>query len=431
MVYHPREGRPSRHHMPLPWHRAMSRRDLLRYGAGAFVGAKLLAACGESETVGAGASANRVRIGTPERPVEQPIFDDNAPIDSGLEPEAGPLKIYNWADYIWVRVLKDFAEEFGVDYELTTFYNLEEATRKLRTGDLRFDVFFPTAEIIPKFVAGKLLQPLNHDYLPNLGANVWPRLRDPHYDLGSRYTIPYAVYQTGFGWRTDIVDIEPETMSNPWEVFWDPAHRGKVGLYDDYRETIGIGLYRSGINDINTGDPDAIEQAKSSLLELVDAVNIRYTIDGAYAKMPEGKFGLHHAWSGDVVGAQYYFPKGEDPETLRFFWPPRSNVSEAGGYVSNDSLAIPRNAENPVLAHMFLNYLLDNKVALKNFGWLGYQPPLTSIKPDSLVSDGYVMANVANAVIEESDFNLGQVPIQLAPDIDTRWLNAWSEVQAG
>ncbi|MGH2736782.1 MAG: ABC transporter substrate-binding protein, partial [Actinomycetota bacterium] len=223
----------------------MSRRDLLRYGAGSLVAVKLLAACGEADTVGSASSANGIKIGTPDDPVRQPLFDDNGPIDSGLEPEAGPLKIYNWADYLWVRVLKDFAEEFGVDYELTTFYNLEEATRKLRTGDLKFDVFFPTAEVIPKFVAGKLFQPLNHDYLPNLKANVWPRLQDPYYDLGSGYTVPYAVYQTGFGWRTNIVDVEPETMSNPWELFWDPAYRGKVGLYDDYRETFGIGLYRN------------------------------------------------------------------------------------------------------------------------------------------------------------------------------------------
>ena len=27
-------------------------------------------------------------------------------IESGLEPEEGPLRVYNWADYIYTRVLK-------------------------------------------------------------------------------------------------------------------------------------------------------------------------------------------------------------------------------------------------------------------------------------------------------------------------------------
>ena len=308
---------------------------------------------------------------------------------------------------------------------------MEEATRKLRTGDLQFDVFFPTAEVLPKFVAGKILQPLNHDYLPNLAANVWTELQDPYFDVGSRYTVPYTVYQTGIAWRTDMVDADIESLENPWDVFWDSQYSGVTGLYDDFRETIGVGLYRSGNNDINTGDQEALNAARDALMELVDLVNVRYTIDGAYAGMPEGKFGLHHSWSGDVVGAQYYFPKGGDPSILRFLWPPKSEASTAGGYISNDSLAIPANAENPVLAHMFLNYLMDEEVALKNFSWLGYQPPLNGILPDKLVGDGYVPENVASAIIAKEDFSMGQIPVQLAPEVESLWLDAWSQVQSG
>ena len=37
-------------------------------------------------------------------------------------------------------------------------------------------------------------------------------------------------------------------------------------------------------------------------------------------------------------------------------------------------------ATKPVIAHRFLNYLLDNKVAYDNFaGYVGYQPPITAI----------------------------------------------------
>jgi spermidine/putrescine transport system substrate-binding protein len=236
----------------------MSRREALRLIAGTAAAGGLLVGCGSG---GGSSSASRVVIGTREDPAKQPLFDDNPMIDSGLEPEKGPLRLYNWADYIYTRVLKDFEKEFGVEVELTTFYNLEEATRKLRTGKVAFDVFVPTAEIVPKFVAGKLLQPLNHDYLPNLKKNVWPMLASPYYDKGSRYTIPYTVYLTGIGWRTDKVSADVAAMDNPWEAFWDPEYKGIAGLYDDYRETIGVGLYRDGITEINGDNPDDLKAA--------------------------------------------------------------------------------------------------------------------------------------------------------------------------
>jgi spermidine/putrescine transport system substrate-binding protein len=402
----------------------------MRLGAGTAVSASILAACGGGGESTSSGSADGIVIGTPQNPVKQPLFDDNPPIESDLEPEAGPLKLYNWADYIWPRVLKDFENEFGVEVELTTFYNLEEATRKLRTGEVSFDVFFPTAEIIPKFVAGQLLQPLNHDYLPNLEKNVMPIVASPYYDQESRYTVPYTLYQTGIGWRSDLIDEDISQRENPWEAFWDPQYKDVVGLYDDYRETIGVGMYYNGDTDINSAEAGILEPARDSLIELIDLVNIRYTIDGAYAKIPEGKFSMHHAWSGDMIGAQYYFPKGGDPDTLRFVWPPKTDGG-AGGYISNDALGVIKGAENPVLAHLFLNFMLSEKYGMKNFGWLGYQPPLKTLDPDTLVKDGWVPEPLATAIIVEDDYEFGQSPVQLTPAEDRAWLDAWSAVQAG
>jgi spermidine/putrescine transport system substrate-binding protein len=409
----------------------MSRREMLRVTAGSVVAARILAACGGGNGNGGSSSAGGLVIGTPENPVQQPLFDDNPMIESGLEPEAGPLRVYNWADYIFRSVVKDFEKEYGVEVELTTFYNLEEATRKMRTGEVNYDVFFPTAEVIPKFVAGKLLQPLNLDYIPNLGKNILPRLADPYYDQGSRYTVPYVMYTTGIGWRDDLISDDIAGMDNPWEAFWNPDYKNKVGLYDDYRETIAVGMYKNGIMDINSGDAESLETAKNSLIELVDLVNVRYSIDGAYVKMPEGKLGIHHAWSGDLVNAQYYFPKGGDPSVLRFAWPPKETGNAQGGYISNDSMAVVKGAENPVLAHHFLNFLMSEKYGLKNFSWLGYQPPLKSLDPATLVKDGWVPEALSTAVIEESDFALGQAPVQLTAEADAAWLDTWTQVQSG
>jgi spermidine/putrescine transport system substrate-binding protein len=219
-------------------------------------------------------------------------------------------------------------------------------------------------------------------------------------------------------------------MDNPWEAFWDPEYKGLVGLYDDYRETIGVGMFKSGITEINSANPDDLKAAQNNLIELTDLVDIRYTIDGAYSKLPEGVFGIHHAWSGDMIYAPYYMPKGDDPSVLRYVWPPKAQGG-AGGYVSNDNLAVLNGAENPVLAHMFLNYMLDNKVAIKNFGWNGYQPPVNALESGKLVEDGTIVKNLETTVIVQSDFDIGQTPEQLTPDEDKRWLEVWSRVQQG
>jgi len=434
MVFHPRQHWPGRRaRMDELWGRALRRRDFLRLTGGSALAA-VLAACGGN---GGGPSGNggiettEVQVGTPDNPITHPITDDNPPIESGLEPEDGPLRIYNWADYIWPRVLNDFADEYGVEFELTTFYNLEEAIRKLRTDDVSFDIFFPTAENIPKVVAGGILQPLNHDYLPNLQANIWPRLTDPFYDSGSGYTVPYAVYQTGIGWRTDMIDTDIESMDNPWQAFQDPAHRDITGLYDDYRETMGVGVYMAGSTDINTDDPSLIEESKQELLRSVRDVNVAFTIDGAYIKLPEASLGLHHAWSGDLAAAPYYAPRGVDPTALRYLWPPNAPNANTGGYVSNDAIGIPSNAEHPVLAHHFLNYMLDRDVALKNFSWVLYQPPLVDLDPEQLVTDEYIPDYLTSTLVFEEDFGVGQLPLQLPPSVDANWIRAWAEVQSG
>jgi spermidine/putrescine transport system substrate-binding protein len=405
----------------------MSRRDALRLIAGTALAGGLLAGCGSD---GGASSASRLAIGTRENPAEQPLFDENPRIESGLQPEKGPLRVYNWADYINPEVLKGFTKEFGTEVEVTTFYNTQEATQKLRTGKVSFDVYFPTQDDLPKYVGGKLLQPLNRDYLPNL-KNVWPMLADPFYDKGSRYTVPYTIYTTGIAWRTDMVSEDVAGMSNPWEAFWNPDHKGIAGLYDEMRDALSVGMYRDGLTAINAANPDHIEAARDNLLELQDLVDIRYTIDGAYSRLPEGIFGLVHAWSGDAVLATQYLPDKGDASLLRYAWPPKTTGDKVGGAVANDCMAVLKNAENPVLAHMFLDYVLDETVALRNFSWLGYQPPMKSLVPGELVKEGLIPENLSSTIVEQEDYSMGQTGRMLTPEQERRWLDAWSQVQQG
>jgi len=422
MVYHPRD----------PAHRSVSRRDFLRRSLAAGVSlptaAAILAACGgdnKGPTSGNGDGVDFDLTPTPDSPVKYPIYDDNPMIASDLEPETNTtFTIFNWIDYLWPKKLRDFGEKYGVEVEYTTFYNSETAVERIRSGELQADVYFPTYDYLPRLVAAKLMQPLNHDYLPNV-ANLWPSIQSPFYDEDSQYSVPYTIYTTGIEYLRPEVAKVPEDYDNPYDIFWDGANAGKVGLYDEYREVFSMALLRNGVEDINTADAAAIEQAKQDIIEAIATTEARLTINGAYAKLPAGTFYVHQSWSGDTVAAQYYGANGYKAADLGFWFPGE------GGVIGNDMMSIPANAKNPVLAHLFLNYMLEDKTGLQNFGWVGYQPPLTSIEPGSLIADGWVRENIEQAIVTQAQFETNKLILPLDPEADAVYLDAWEEITSG
>jgi spermidine/putrescine transport system substrate-binding protein len=405
------------------WRRDLSRRDFLRKSAAVSMTlsgtAVVLGACSTSAVT---ARNDDLELARPDSPVTLPIHDDNPPLEDGLEPEPGAtLRIYNWEEYLWPRIVDEFAARYDVKVEISTFDDMDDAMATLRSGS-SFDVFFHRTDVISRLVADKLLQPLNHNYIPNLTTNIWPVYRNPFYDQGARYGVPYTVYTTGIVWRTDRVDEDIATLSNPYEIFWDSRYRGRIHLLDDYRETISMVLLKNGITDLNTSDKAALATVSGDLAGLANIVSA-LDID-AYKDVPRGEAWIHHAWSGDAIASQYYFPEREDPSVLRYWFPP-----DGGGAVANDCMGVLRNAKSPVLAHLFIDYLLDNDVATRNFGWNGYQPPQVKLRPSQMVSDGYVPAQLRNTITRRSSFNRGFMEMELSPEADDRWHRVWEEFE--
>ena len=55
-------------------------------------------------------------------------------IAAGLDPESGPLRIYNWNGYLDPKIKKGFGKEYGVDVEETFFSTTDEAVAKIASG---------------------------------------------------------------------------------------------------------------------------------------------------------------------------------------------------------------------------------------------------------------------------------------------------------
>jgi spermidine/putrescine transport system substrate-binding protein len=412
---HPREGwQPDGTRRPPE----LSRRQALRRGLAAALlaggGASVLDACAPY-LVG----PNNIPLPRPSHPITWPTTG-NKTIPDGLQPETGAtLQVYNWVAYINQACVNSFAKKYKCKVEVTTFNTMNEALAKLRAG-LKFDVLMgATVDVLGDLIESKLIQPLNHSYIPNI-AQAWPDFRNPFYDRGWQYTVPYTIYTTGIAWRKDLVHENPYAMKNPWrEMFFQPKYKGKIAILDDYREGISLGLMMNGIYDLNTTNKNQIDLSRQTLLQLADLVDMQID-NNDYSEVPDGQTWIHHAWSGDMAAAPSYMPKGVPVEVVGYWFP-----KDGKGPIANDTNTVLRSSSNPVLAHLFVNYLMDEPVAVENISWNGYMQPLTAITPELLVKEQILPPSLMSTAVLPSDFRRGIGELQLPVDADALWQQAW------
>jgi spermidine/putrescine transport system substrate-binding protein len=122
----------------------------------------------------------------------------------------------------------------------------------------------------------------------------------------------------------------------------------------------------------------------------------------------------------------FYLPEDVSPDILRYWFPP-----DGKGLVNNDIMVILRTGKNPVLSHLFLDHMLDTKIALGNFSFTGYQVPQVSITPANLVEQELVPTNLESAIVLPEYFGTGYRNLELPPDVDAEWAAVWQRFKAG
>jgi spermidine/putrescine transport system substrate-binding protein len=178
--------------------------------------------------------------------------------------------------------------------------------------------------------------------------------------------------------------------------------------------------------ELNTEDKDVVNKAQAELSELSGICNPKVTITD-YQTLPEAKTVLHQSWSGDLLSAAfYYLPKGVNADVLSF-WGPEEN-----GVVQNDFFCIGKTTKRPVLAHEFINFMLDEKNAYDNFvNFTGYTPPQNGIDAETLIKQGLIPKTLTEAVVRPDQFAANQELLQLSVTGQRYWDDAWSKFKAG
>jgi spermidine/putrescine transport system substrate-binding protein len=185
-----------------------------------------------------------------------------------------------------------------------------------------------------------------------------------------------------------------------------------------------MGLLHNGVTNVNTENPQQLTAAKNALAQLVTSANLKFDTN-EYQHLADGSLWLHQAWSGDMASVPSYTPKGTPASVFRYWWP-----TDGQGPINNDTFAVLRGAKNPVLAHLFLNHLLDVDQVFKNFTFTYYQQPLNAMTPESLVQRGLVAPNLRNTIIREPQFKNGLVQGPLSQQGVVEGANAWAAVKS-
>ena len=332
---------------------ARSRRDVLRLmgaaGAGAF-----LSACGVEGQGGK----------------EDPDRDDVREFWSGKAGK-GRLNWANWPGYMQDdrATVKAFEKQTGIEVaykeviqEMGPWFGKIQAP--LAAGQsIGFDLMVMTNGIqLEKCRQLGYLAPLDHSKLPNFAAYAGARFKNPSYDRGNAFTIPYESGITGIAYNTKYVKEEITGIAQ----LFDRKYEGRVGMMGDSQELGSFGMLALGIDPETSAEADW-EKAAAKLREQRDSGIVRkyYTQDYVDA-VSKGDVWLTMAWSGDVYSLT-------SPD-VKFV------VPEEGGTIWTDNLCVPRTAENPVDALALMNWLYvpANSAPLTEF--INYMPPVPATR---------------------------------------------------
>ena len=338
----------------------VTRRQALIAGGGA-AAAAYLAGCGGSTSSGDGGGGGGG--GSSEEAADKPP----TPADGTVE--QGDLLLANWTDYSAPANYKAFAKDVGPKVKVSGFGSNEEILAKLRAGGAKYDVISPSGYAVKTMADLGLIMPLTHELIPNI-RNITPAFTETAYDPGNKYSVPKDYGITSFYWLTDKVSEQPKTLMDCFDLLKTPKFKElRVNFLEGGTELMGVALAALG-HSINTEEQSEVDEAKQLLIDVKPAVD---TINSTFierASRGEIDFGL--GWNGDIRRAIVTLAKkGREMVWL---------VPEGSAPYWVDNWVIPVDAEHPVAAHKWINFMLDPVGAGREMNYHQYPVPVEGIK---------------------------------------------------
>lgn len=289
------------------------------------------------------------------------------------------LKLYLPGEYLGENVISDFEKQYGVRVIVENFDSNEMMYTKLMAGD-RYDVIIPSDYMIERLMNEDFLQPLDKSMIPNM-ENMSDAVLGMSYDPDNTYSIPYFWGSVGLVYNHENVD--PAVIeSEGWEILRNTDYAGHIYIYDSERDSFMMAFKALGYS-MNTEDPNEINDAYEWLLQMNNTMSPVYVTDEVIDGMMNGYKDIAVVYSGDAAVVL------DENEDMSFYMPSQ------GTNIWCDAMVIPQNAENPKLAHEFINYMLTYEAAFDNTETVGYTSPNAEVFEEMTSSEDLYADNAA------------------------------------
>lgn len=335
-----------------PFSGDVTRRTLLRR-TGAFgvalAGSSLIAACGVDSSSGTGTEVKTSAVHG------QKLADE--------------LHFSNWPYYVDEdrQSLKDFTAKTGVRVAYSEEINDNEqfygkVRQQLSRGeDIGRDIVVLTDGMAAKWVRLGYAEPLDDANIPTVRKNMVESLRNPPFDPGRKYTIPWESGATGIGTNRKVVGEDVTKIADLFE----PELHGRVGMLTEMRDCVGFVLLIQGKDPTTASLDDAL-----GAIEFLQEQNDKGQIRGFYGadwteKLARGELGATLAWPGEI---SQILP---DNPGLSFNYP------EEGAMLWSDNMIMPRGRPNEsyAAAEAMMNHVYDPHVQAVIDSFVQYIPP--------------------------------------------------------
>jgi spermidine/putrescine transport system substrate-binding protein len=255
--------------------------------------------------------------------------------------------------------------------------------------------------------------------LMQLPADMWPNFdryasdlaRDPDYDPGNQYSMPWQSGVTGIGWNPDLTGGHPVSSL---EQLFSGDLPGKIGLFSDNVDMPNIVMLAAGIEPEHSTESDWKHAADWLRTKIDRGLRVTFFKQNYINALSSGDVVASIAWSGDIyqenaLGA----PKG-----LQFSTP------SDGGLIWTDNMVIPVGAEHPVDAITLMDYVYQPQVAAEITEWVAYITPCPSCQ-DQILADA---STVPNEATKRALTALANSPLVFLPPEASKELHTYAPI---
>lgn len=272
---------------------------------------------------------------------------------------AGHLHIYNWGEYTSPALIEKFSRLHNIAVTVDEYDSNETMLAKLRHGNPGYDVVMPGDYAVQLMIEENLLEETRPDLMSNY-ANVDPHYRDVYWDVGRRYTVPWAVGFTSFAVNSAAWTEEADSIA----LLFDPpeALKGRIAMLDDMVSIMHAAERYVGVPRC-TADRDELRKVYDALMAAKPHWRT-YSLD-SFNRLITGEADIAQTWSGSSVVAR------QQLASVKFVF--TKEPMEA----FSDNIAVLKGAPNLENAKLFQNFMMDPENAALTSEFAGYASAIT------------------------------------------------------